>query len=218
MNRPQNQRRGVVVGLSALAGLTAAALSIVVVTQHSDAAAQQQDVALTNVYSDLVDSQAAHDHSLFTTQVINLQESFYNKEDGAAWLHATGSPPDTSVFNGAWTRFFEGQEVSQALQQAHVDQLLNVNAHLGDTNYQTLIGSALYSDISGSGVQSGTPLDTALAPFQSPGDLSDAAFHSDLVALHAALLHNVIGDLLGMFSAHAADAAADTVAALDVAP
>lgn len=59
MNRPQQRRRGVVIGVSALAGLATAAFGVAGVVRHAGVSAQRQDVALSSASQATRDALAA---------------------------------------------------------------------------------------------------------------------------------------------------------------
>lgn len=208
MNQPQKLRRGAVIGVSALAGLTAAALGVLGVNQHVDAADQQRDFTLTSAadaHEALVNAQVAQNDSLFQQNVIGLQESIYyyaqQNNLGDFLFVGDGSPPETNLFNGAFTRFEEGQVVGQALQQAQLDHFLGVNQTLGESGYESAIGPALVSDISGSGI---APDSTLAMDLEALSEASTAGsydgFTSALSNLQSDLYQTAFSDLLGIFT------------------
>lgn len=217
MGRSQNRRRGAAIGVSALAGLGIAALGVVGVVAHDGTAVQQRDVALTaggvapnpgfnDAHDTLIAAQVAQDHSYFDQNVLGLQESIYYNavQNGSASSLLPGNPadPQDSLFNGAFTRYFEAQEVSQAIQQAQWDHLLGVNQTLGTGGYETQIGGAIYNDFIGSGIAPDSTLGADLAALQSQSVLESASgFHDALVTLQGDLMQTAVSDWFGMFSA-----------------
>ncbi|HEU0191375.1 MAG TPA: hypothetical protein VFR17_08905 [Mycobacterium sp.] len=219
MGRSQNRCRGAAIGVSALAGLGIAALGVVGVTAHDGAAVQQREVSLTaggvapnpgfnDAHDTLIAAQVAQDHSYFDQNVLGLQESIYYNavQNGSASSLFPGdtSDPQDSLFNGAFTRYFEAQEVTQAIQQAQWDHLLGVNQTLGPGGYETHIAGALYSDISGSGIPATGSLHDAveaLNPATSSVLESASGFHDALVTLQGDLMQTAVSDWFGMFGA-----------------
>ncbi|HET9874769.1 MAG TPA: hypothetical protein VFQ37_03285 [Mycobacterium sp.] len=233
MNRPQNRRRGVVIGVAALAGLATAALGVVGVAQHAGLTAQQQDIALVNAADDahnaLIAAQVAQDHSLFNNDFASQEAIYWAAEskfqaghglDPSKWLFP-GDPtdPQDSIYNGAISRFDEAQLVSQAIHQVKLDHLLGVNQTLGAGGYEGEIGNALNSDLSATVPATGA-LHDDLAALMVPGTQeSFSGFSAALTTLHTDLLHTAFSDLLGIFTLHAADAgsaAADVVSTIDL--
>lgn len=227
MDQPRTRRRGTVgtvIGLSALAGLTAATLGVVGIAQHDGVAVQQRDVALTAVGDHAVDpaaygaaeqahaalltAQAAQNTSFFDQQVVGMQESlYYWTQDHASWgwLFSDDSNP-FSLFNGAWTRFSEAQLVSQAIHQVKLDHLLGVNQTFGEGGYESQIADSLYGNISGSGIDPGSTLGDALNQLTDPDvQVSYSGFTDALGDLHGALLHTAWMDVLGIFFGGGAD-------------
>jgi hypothetical protein len=209
MNGSQNQRRGAVIGVSVFAGLAAAALGVLGVTQHIDASAQQRDFTLTNAADDahnnLIDAQVALDHDLYDQQIA-LQQSiyYYAEQNDLTILLGIGdaTDPSTNLLNGAFTRYSEALVVGQAHEQAFIDHTLGVNQTLGAGGYETSIGNALYSDLSGSGIDPSSQLGQALAQFGPDSDLdltSYSDFTSALSTLQADLYQKAFSDTLGAF-------------------
>ncbi|HEX7323577.1 MAG TPA: hypothetical protein VF299_11740 [Mycobacterium sp.] len=223
MNAKQNRRRGTVLGVSALAGLGIAALGAVGIASHEGVAAQQRDVALTagyvppnpefdDAHEALINGQTAQLQSYFDQNVIGLQESYYYfaQAAGSPTFSGDAADPADSVFNGAFTRFFEAQEVSQAIQQAQWDHLLGVNATLGGPDgtdvsnlYESQIANVLNTDIGGSAPS--TTIATDLANMMTTaagvdGVVSASQFSTDLTTLQSDLMQNAVSDFFGMFS------------------
>lgn len=233
MKEQHNLRRGTALGVATLTALSATVMGVVGASEHADLFAQR-DVALVNAADDahlaLVQAQADQNTSYFDSQVVGLQQSIYywGQQNDFANLLFPGNPDDpaTSLFNGAFTRFSEAAEVSQAMMQVQWDHLLGVNqtAGIGDVppgsdggspgGYETVLAQSFYSDFAGSGIDPDSSLGNALAAF-APGEdfTSYSGFVSDLSTLQSALLSTGFADLLGMFSVGGGDAG-DSVADL----
>lgn len=197
MNRPQSPRRGVVTGISALAGLAAAALGVVGVAQHDGVTAQQRDVALTAGAEDVA-SQVTADNAFFNSQNA-LQEQIYHSFGSAGFLLAPGDPsdPQDSIYNGAFSRFTDAQLVSMVMQQAQQDHADGANVALGPGGYETALAGVLTTDIGGAAPGSSIAADLA-AVSTAAASGSYSGFESALTALDGALVQNAFSDLLGM--------------------
>lgn len=226
MDSPHSQRRGVVVGVSAFAGLAVAALGVVGIAQRADGAAQQQDVALTAndvtntfitppvlgdvnnpadaAHNDWITSQVNLDHQTFLSDVAQQQSIYYwAAQNNMASSLFPGNPadPEDSIYNGAFSRFTEAQLVGQAIQQAQLDHMLGVNQTLGAGGYETDIAQVLYNDLSGAGIPSTGSLHDAVEAIAPGSDFTSASgFVSDLTSLQNALQQSAMSDLFGMFS------------------
>lgn len=223
MNKSKNQRRGVVVGVSVLAGAAAVALSVVGITQYEDVTVQQQDVALTAgeaigtgaidpgaynpadfAHANFLDAQVLQNSSLFDSDNAWQQSIYYNATDPSSLFPGnTDSPADeaNSLFNGAFSRFTEANLVSQAMQQVQLDHMLGVNQTFGVGGYESEIGNALHGDLIGAGITPGTPLAADLAALIDPDtQASFSGFSDALSGLHDTLMQSAFTDLFSMFS------------------
>lgn len=214
MKDHNNLRRGVAVGVATLTGLSAAALSVVAISEHADLAAQR-DVALVSAadtaHEAFVDTQVALDHNQFLNDVA-LQESGYywaTENPGNGGLGLTpgmlfpgdAADPADSIFNGAFSRFTESNLVGQAIMQAQLDHLLGVNQTLDVGGYETLIGQQLYNDLIGTGIAPDSTLGADLTNLIDADTLASASgFHDALVTLQGDLMQTAWSDLFGMFS------------------
>lgn len=220
MKEHNNSRRGFALGLAVLTGLSTAAFGVVGTSARADLT-QQRDVALVNAADDahdaLIAGQTAQNTSYFDSQVVALQESIYYwaQQNKFANLLFPGNATDpaTSLFNGAFTRFSEAQEISQVISQVQWDHLLGVNQTAGiggvppgteggsPGGYEAALAASFYSDFHGSGIDPTSALGQALAAFAPTEDFTSySGFLSDLGTLQSALLSNAFSDLLGMFS------------------
>ncbi|MEO8815525.1 MAG: hypothetical protein ABI307_08335, partial [Mycobacterium sp.] len=212
MNTSKNQRRGVVVGVSVLAGAAAVALSVVGITQYEDVTVQQ-DVALVNAadlaHEALISAQTSINDQTFLSNVVAEQQSIYYYATepttaGGLGLNAsqlfpgnTATPADeaTSLFNGAFTRFEEANLVSQAGMQAQFDHMVGVNQTEGiggvapgtdggsPGGYETAIADSLYGNLSGTGIDPTSALGVDLQALAPGSDvLMSASGFSDALS------------------------------------
>lgn len=209
-------RRGVALGVAILTGLSAAAVSVVGISEHADRAAQR-DVTLVSAADDahtaLIGAQVEQNDSLFN-QDVALQQSIYSWALEPTTNGGLGLPDDTllfpgdsadpadSLFNGAFSRFTEADLVGQALMQAQLDHLLGLNQTLGDGGYETAIAASLFDNLSGAGIDPDSALFSDLQLLAPDSDIltSASGFQDALGALQGDLMQAAWADLFGMFT------------------
>lgn len=204
-------RRGVALGVATLTGLSAAVAGGVGVADPAAMTAHRNIALVADpttpveaAHMALVQAQADQNTSYFDSQVVALQQSIYywalQNNFESLLFPGNADDPATSLFNGAFTRFSEANEVSQAMMQVQWDHLLGVNQSLGEGGYETAIAASLYDDFAGSGIDPTSALGLALAEFAPDQDFTSfSGFVSDLATLQSALLSTAFSDMLGMF-------------------
>lgn len=215
MNQQNNLRGGVAVGFTTLAGLSAAAMGVVGISEHADLVAQR-DVTLVSAadsaLQDLVDAQVGLDHDQFLNDVA-LQQNIYSwalepmsngglgLPDDSLLFPGNADDPADSLFNGSFSRFVEADLVDQALMQAQLDQLLGVNQALDVGGYASLIGQQLFDDLSGAGIPPDSALSADITNLIDPSTLAGAVgFQETLLSVQGDLMQAAWADLFGMFS------------------
>lgn len=209
-------RRGVALGVAILTGLSAAALSVVGISEHADRTAQRGVTLVSTAdaaHNDLILAQAEQNDSLFN-QDVALQQSIYSWALEPTTSGGLGLPDDSllfpgdpadpadSLFNGAFSRFTEADLVGQALMQAQLDDVLGLNQTLGDGGYEAAIAASLYDNLSGAAIDPDSALYADLQFLAPDSDIFTAAggFQDALGTLQGDLMQAAWADLFGIFS------------------
>lgn len=215
MTQQDNLRGGIAVGVTALAVLSAAAVGVIGIADHSDRVAQrditlvsavdwaQQDISEVPVGLDqnrLLDDVALQQSS-YSWALESVANGDFGLPDDSLLFVGAADDPTEGLFNVSSSRFAEADLVDQALMQAQLDHLLGLNQGLDASGYASATDLQFFDDLSSGSMAPDSALSAGIANLIEPSALAGAGgFQETLLSVQGDLMQAAWAGLFGIFS------------------